>query len=114
MKFRLWCGVKSIVGTVVLVLNLLPSVVLAAAQGASAVGDDMSIESMRSQEFSVAIFYFLIMAIFVFVGIVFMFMFKGRVATLKTGEKWLFGWLLFGVVMAIGFGAAQMLDGYLF
>ncbi len=77
-------------------------------------GVDMSIESMSSQQFSVGIFYFLIFAIIMFVGISFLYMFKDKSNKLKTGEKWLFVWILFGVVVAIGFGAAQMMHGYLF
>ena len=80
-------------------------------------GIDMSIESMSSQEFSVGIFYFLVFAIILFVGITFMFMFKGKrgeKTKLKKGEIIMFGWILFGVVVAIIFGAAQMLHGYLF
>lgn len=77
-------------------------------------GFDSSIESMQSQEFSVGIFYFLVAAILVFTGFVFMFMFKDRASKLKKGEKILFAWLLLGVVVAIVFGAAQMLHGYLF
>lgn len=77
-------------------------------------GFDTSIESMRSQEFSVGIFYFLVVAIIVFTIFVFMFMLKDKAAKLKKGEKIMFAWLLFGVVVAIVFGAAQMLHGYLF
>jgi len=77
-------------------------------------GVDMSIESMSSQQFSVGIFYFLIFAIIMFVGISFLYMFKDKKNKLKTGEKWLFVWILFGVVVAVGFGAAQMMHGYLF
>jgi heme/copper-type cytochrome/quinol oxidase subunit 2 len=88
-------------------------------------GFDTSIEGLSSQQFSVGIFYFLVLAILVFVGIVFMFMLKGRKPSkdkateskapkLKKGEMVLFAWLLLGVVVAIIFGAAQMLDGYLF
>ena len=88
-------------------------------------GFDTSIEGLSSQQFSVGIFYFLVLAILVFVGIVFMFMLKGRKPSedkaaeskapkLKKGEMILFAWLLLGVVVAIIFGAAQMLDGYLF
>lgn len=82
-------------------------------------GLDMSIESMSTQQFSVGIFYFLIVAILVFVGITFMFMFKDNGkkeggTKLKTGEKWLFAWIMFGVVIAIVFGAAQMMHGFLF
>lgn len=77
-------------------------------------GIDTSIEGMKSQEFSVGIFYFLVAAIIVFTVFVFMFMFKDRTAKLKTGEKIMFGWILLGVVAAVIFGATQMLHGYLF
>lgn len=80
-------------------------------------GIDMSIESMSSRQFSVGIFYFLIAAILIFVGITFLFMFKGKTgqkSSLKRGEKILFVWILFGVVVAVIFGAAQMMHGYLF
>ena len=80
-------------------------------------GIDMSIESMSSQQFSVGIFYFLVVAIIIFVGITFMFMFKsvkGKKTSLKKGEIVMFVWILFGVVVAIIFGAAQMMHGYLF
>lgn len=82
-------------------------------------GIDMSIESMSSQQFSVGIFYFLIVAIIVFVGISFLYMFKDNGkkeggTKLKTGEKWLFAWIMFGVMVAVVFGAAQMMHGYLF
>jgi large-conductance mechanosensitive channel len=51
-----------------------------------------SMESMDTQEFSVGVFYFLIIAIIVFVGIAFLFMFKnkGKSSHLKRGEKILF------------------------
>lgn len=75
---------------------------------------DLGIEGIRSQEFSVAIFYFLVLAIFIFLVFIFMFMLKSKASKLKTGEKWLFAWLLLGVVAAIVFGATQMLHGYLF
>lgn len=77
-------------------------------------GVDSSIESMNSQEFSVAIFYFLVTAIIIFACFVFMFMFKDKKVNLKLGEKILFVWLLLGIVVAVLFGAAQMLHGYLF
>ena len=79
-------------------------------------GLDTSIESMDTHQFSVGIFYFLIIAIVVFVGISFLITFKdkGKSSKLKTGEKLLFIWIMFGVVVAIVFGAAQMMHGYLF
>ena len=76
-------------------------------------GIDMSIESMSTQNFSTGMFYFLIFAIVVFLVIAFMFMFKGKAQKLKTGEKILFVWILIGVVVAIVFGAVQMIHGFL-
>lgn len=77
-------------------------------------GLDMSIEGMRSQKFSVGIFYFLVISIFIFTAFIFLFMFKSKGSKLKSGEKWLFAWLLFGVFSALVFGATQLLYGYLF
>ena len=88
--------------------------VVAVSEGSRPFGIDTSIEGMNSQRFSVGIFYFLIVAIGVFTVFIFMFMFKGRTSKLKPGEKWLFAWILAGVVGAVLFGAAQLLDGYLF
>jgi len=81
--------------------------------GSGPFGIDTSIEGMKSQEFSVGIFYFLIASIIVFTVFVFMFMLKSK-TNLKKGEKILFAWILFGVIVAVIFGAAQMLHGYLF
>ncbi|MGD8560772.1 MAG: hypothetical protein PVF34_02380 [Gammaproteobacteria bacterium] len=78
-----------------------------------AFGIDMSIEGMSTQGFSTGMFYFLIFAIVVFLVISFMFMFKGPAQKLKKGEKILFIWILLGVVVAIIFGAAQMMHGFL-
>jgi hypothetical protein len=88
--------------------------VVAAEQKSRPFGVDMSIESMSSKEFSVGIFFFLIVAILIFVGITVMYMFKDKGKRLKTGEKWMFAWILFGVVVAVIFGAVQLMDGYLF
>ena len=87
---------------------------LSVKKGTGPFGIDTSIEGLKSQEFSVGIFYFLIASIIVFTIFVFMFMFKGKSSNLKTGEKILFVWILLGIVTAVGFGAAQMLHGYLF
>lgn len=76
-------------------------------------GIDMSIEGMSTQNFSTGMFYFLIFAIVVFLVIAFMFMFKDKTQKLKTGEKILFIWILIGVVVAVVFGAAQMMHGFL-
>jgi hypothetical protein len=76
-------------------------------------GIDMSIESLSSKNFSTGMFYFLIFAILIFVAIAFLFMFKDKTQKLKRGEKILFAWILFGVVVAIAMGAVQMMHGFL-
>lgn len=95
-------------------LSILPGLISAAEKSAAPMGTDVGIEGLQSQQFSVAIFYFLITAIFIFLVFIFMFMLKTKATKLKTGEKWLFAWLLLGVLAAIVFGSAQMLHGYLF
>lgn len=89
-------------------------VALLVKDGSGPFGIDTSIEGMKSQEFSVGIFYFLIASIVIFTVFVFMYMTKDKTANLKKGEKILFVWILLGIVVAVGFGAAQMLHGYLF
>ncbi len=99
--------------TAVYSLNL-PYLNLSVEEGSGPFGIDTSIEGMKSQEFSVGIFYFLIASIVVFTIFVFMFMTMGKKEKLKTGEKIMFVWILLGVVVAVIFGATQMLHGYLF
>jgi len=77
-------------------------------------GMGAGIESINSQQLSVGIFIFLMIAIAIFAGIIFTYMFKDVSNRLKTGEKWLFAWLFVGIVVAVAFGAAQMVNGYLF
>lgn len=91
----------------------LSGFLVTAKEGSGPFGIDTSIEGLKSQEVSVGIFYFLIASIIVFTIFVFMFMLKGK-TNLKKGEKILFVWILFGVVVAVIFGASQMLHGYLF
>ncbi|NDU85568.1 MAG: hypothetical protein G3H99_03030 [Ferrovum sp.] len=76
---------------------------------------DMSIEGMRSQRFSVMIFIFLMIGIGVFSGIIYALM-KGRYAPekMRVGEMLMFIAIILGVVVAVIFGATQMLSGYLF
>jgi hypothetical protein len=90
--------------------------ILAQDTAGESYGLNRSIESMDTEQFSVGVFYFLIVAIIVFVIISFLITFKdkGKSSKLKTGEKLLFIWIMFGVVVAIVFGAAQMMHGYLF
>ena len=72
------------------------------------------IENIHSQQFSVGIFVFLILGIMLFSGIVIAFMKGKNSEALKSGEKWLFAWIFFGILVSIVFGALQLLGGYLF
>jgi uncharacterized membrane protein YidH (DUF202 family) len=76
---------------------------------------DLSIEGMRSQQFSEGVFVFLLIGIVVFIGIVIAFMFsKNRSEQMKLGERLMFTAIILGVAVAVIFGAIQMLGGYLF
>lgn len=76
---------------------------------------DLSIEGMRSQQFSEWVFVFLLIGIIVFSGIVIALMFNlSRKENLKTGERWMLGAIILGIVAAVIIGAMQMLAGYLF
>jgi hypothetical protein len=70
---------------------------------------------MRSQQFSVGVFIFMLLTIFVFSAIVYSVVFgKYAPKTMRMGEKILFGAIILGIVVAIIFGATQMLGGFLF
>lgn len=76
---------------------------------------DLSIEGMRSQQFSAWIFVFLLVGIFVFSGIVFALMqSKKRSEQTRFGERLMFAAIIIGIVAAIVIGAMEMLGGYLF
>jgi len=76
---------------------------------------DLSIEGMRSQQFSEGVFVFLMLGILVFSGIIVALMFsQNRPKKMRMGERVLFGAIILGVVTAVIFGALQMLSGYLF
>ncbi len=76
---------------------------------------DLSIEGMRSQQFSVGVFIFMMLGVVVFSGIIYAVVF-GRFApkTMRKGEKIMFGAIIAGTVLAVVFGAAQLITGYLF
>jgi hypothetical protein len=76
---------------------------------------DMSIEGMRSQQFSVGVFFFMLLGVLVFSGIIYAVAF-GRHApkTMKTGEKVMFGAIILGTALAVVFGGMQLLTGDLF
>jgi hypothetical protein len=76
---------------------------------------DLSIEGMRSQQFSEAVFAFLLVGILVFSVMVVIFWFsKNRPEQVRLGEKLMFLGIVMGVAVAVVFGALQMLGGILF
>lgn len=75
-------------------------------------GIDMSIESLRAREFSIYIFVFLILSLILFCFIIYLYLPK-KLSSLKTGEKIMFGALVFGVIVAILIGYIQLIEGYL-
>ncbi len=76
---------------------------------------DMSIEGMRSQQFSVGVFFFMMLGVLVFSGIIYAVAF-GRHApkSMKPGEKIMFGAIILGTILAAIFGGLQLLTGDLF
>ena len=98
------------------ILNYLGSGGLISIQsGASRPALDMSIEGMRSQQFSVGVFFFMMLGVLVFSGIIYAVAF-GRFApkTMKPGEKVMFAAIILGTVLAVVFGGLQLLSGELF
>ena len=83
-------------------------------KAASPLSEYGGIDSLHSQQFSEGIFVFLMLGILLFSGIVIAFMSGKNTKALKPGEKWLFGWIFFGILVSIVFGALQLLGGYLF
>ncbi len=76
---------------------------------------DLSIEGMRSQQFSTGVFFFMLLGVVVFSGIVFMVMFGNHAPKqMRLGEKVMFALIIVGIVVAVIFGALQMLGGNLF
>jgi len=76
--------------------------------------DPFTIESMRSKEYSIGIFFFMVLGIAVFSAILYNFFLRAKSEGMRTGEKVLFAWLVLGVVAALAFGATQLLFGHLF
>lgn len=76
--------------------------------------DYWTIEGMRSHEFSVGIFIFMLIGVAVFVGIIAVTVKKSLVqGGLKTGEKVMIICIILGVIGAVIMGAMQLLSGRL-
>ncbi len=75
-------------------------------------GIDMSIEGLRSRQYSYYIFGFLILSIILFSYIIYLYLPKGG-KSLKKGEKIMFGALVLGVIAAVIIGWIQLIEGYL-
>jgi len=78
---------------------------------------DLSIEGLRSQQFSVGVFVFMLIGVFVFGSIIYVIAFGktgGSKNSLKTGEKAMVIAIVLGTLVAVGMGAVQLLTGYLF
>lgn len=76
---------------------------------------DLSIEGMRSQQFSTGVFFFMLLGVVVFSSIIYMVMFGSNAPkTMRLGEKIMFGLIITGVIVAVIFGGLQMLGGSLY
>ncbi len=76
-------------------------------------GMDLSIEGLSSQRYSVFIFAFLIMQLMLFSFMIYVYLKKTK-ATIKTGEKVMFGAIMMGIVIGVIIGWTQLIEGYLF
>jgi len=84
--------------------------------------DQWGVEGIYSQQFSVGIFFFLMLCIVFFTIIAIKFMSSGSKTTaadptakrLKTGEKVMFFAIFLGIVAAVIMAVMQLLQGYLF
>lgn len=75
---------------------------------------DLSIDGMRSQQFSEGVFVFMLLTVLVFSIMVYAVAFgKFAPKKMKTGEKVMFTAIVLGIIVAVVFGAIQMLSGIL-
>jgi hypothetical protein len=98
-------------GDLVQLDGLFPRLAVA-ADSKTVFGLDMSIESLRSQQYSYFIFGFLVVSLIIFCAIIFLYLPK-KGGRLKTGEKIMFGAIIMGVLIALGFGYLQLIEGFL-
>ena len=70
---------------------------------------------MHSQRFGVGVFFLLLLGIVLFSGIIVtVIKGSGDKGVTRTGEKWMLGAIIVGVVVAVVFASLQMLSGVLF
>lgn len=94
-------------------LNYLNPLFVQIAQGSTELwGIDLSIEGLRSQRFSRGIFGFLIVSLLVFAVVIYLYLPRDK-KQLKTGEKVMFGAIIFGMILAVILGWIQLIEGYL-
>lgn len=94
-------------------LNYLLALFVQSGQGSGELwGMDLSIESLRSQRFSRGIFGFLLVSLLIFAFIIYLYLPKDK-KQLKTGEKVMFGAIIFGMILAVILGWIQLIEGYL-
>ncbi len=83
--------------------------------GAASIRLDTSIEGLNSQQFSVGVFFFMLLSVLVFTAIIYAVTFgKNSKKKLKPGEMFMVGAIMLGVVFAVIFGGLQLLSGDLF
>ena len=88
---------------------------LAALQVKACDASYFTMDGMRNQEFSVGIFIFMLIGVLVFAGVILRFVWMAsKESGLKTGEKIMFVWIIFGTIVAVIFGGLQLLQGRLF
>lgn len=75
--------------------------------------DQFTIEGLKSQEYSVGIFFFMMAGIVLFAVVVYKFAREAHNEGMRKGEVALFAWLIFGLICAVIYGAAQLLFGQL-
>lgn len=101
--------------SLVWLFDLLRGYAVQASSSDLVFGIDMSIEGLKSQRYSVGIFGFLVVSLIFFSAIIYFYIPRRDSGhPLKTGEKIMFGAIMFGVVIAVVVGWLQLIDGYLF
>ncbi len=101
-------------GSLEKLLQTLSFPLLRMQSGDSAPSSYWTIEGMHGHEYSVAIFFFMLAGVILFAAIVYRFFRASQSgANLKFGEKILFLWIVAGLIVAVGFGALQLLYGRL-